>query len=61
MAVSVYLKITSHTNAPWLVGCGAYGCEETVAKATAVAKREIRSAFGPGAKFEVVKIEEEDF
>ncbi len=57
--VSVYLKITAHKNAPWLVGCGAYGCEETVAKAKKVAEREIRSAYGPGGTTEILKVEEE--
>jgi len=55
---SVYLKITEAKDAPWLVGCGAYGCGETVAEAKKVAEREVRSAYGK-VKTEILKIEEE--
>jgi hypothetical protein len=57
--ITVYMKVTSSRNAPWLVGCGAYGCGETEAEAKKVARRELRTAFGPGTKAEVVKVEEE--
>jgi hypothetical protein len=56
---SVYLKITKAKNAPWLVGCGAYGCGETVAEAKKVAEREVRSAYGPGVTTEILKVEDE--
>ena len=56
--ISVYLKITKAEDAPWLVGCGAYGAGETVAEAKRVAQREVRSAYGK-VSTEILKVEEE--
>ena len=56
--ISVYLKITKAEDAPWLVGCGAYGAGETVAEARRVAQREVRSAYGK-VTTEILKVEEE--